>query len=906
MLDINLFHMLYEKFEGYIENNTVKEEVENAYKKQQLYMYELITLDGRDFIENLYKQLLCREADSEGLAAYLGVLLSGEKEKIDIIKEFYESEETKKNNIKIIDYDDYLYGYFKEEEIKKELINCKENIKPNDALIIKNKFVSIKEFDSVNGKEFIELAYKKILGREADEMGLNAYLASLQNKSKEEILIDMCFSPEGEKNQVFLLGVTSIDANLLMKYESKSFIEHLYVYILGREADEEGFEYYYQLLNHYPKYEILSFVINSEEAKLKGIEIKNYNKISKRIRRNNWKKKIPILKDIVSLQIQNEIQSNKLFISEEKNNFYYARQQENSTILDKIIVDNLEKMSIDSKKSCVLEKSLMNLTQSSNNNADDLKKEISKQYKALLKETNIGKRNIKELEAKILDLDQERNNDDLSNILLLESEINKFNEWKEKYEPVVDAINTNLLNFENNLNNIYANINDIDKKLSSNITETSNIGADSKQLNNTICELKNEINHFENDLEKICKTVDLSTSNVEDIRKELEESCDKINSTGESIQSMSRQIMYAKWKILDHLSEEKESDQDVLTCKICGFSQVRGNYVKKETKCIFNGGILIRYVCPKCGVIFGPTKFSDLTQQEIDEDYKVHYLGYSEGDSSYKEERAFQLLEPKKNKIYLNYGCGKWSHTLQKLRDEGYQVFGYEPYAIDTDNPYLITSRDELQRYRFDGIFSNDLLEHLINPVEELKFMSSLLIDENSMMSHNTSCYSYKYEYTRFHTHFFLGDSVKIMAEKAGLDIIGCIDDLEKNDFYCYLYRPKTIDKNIMDKMIMKRNASIENGQVKIAENGLICGPYLNVSEGNHSIKINAYAKKNEDLDCEYMITLNDGKEEIKKDKLKSGKNIIDFNISEFGNHFEIVLINHQPKVIVDEIELVK
>lgn len=265
--------------------------------------------------------------------------------------------------------------------------------------------------------------------------------------------------------------------------------------------------------------------------------------------------------------------------------------------------------------------------------------------------------------------------------------------------------------------------------------------------------------------------------------------------------AMARQIMLSKWKLIDHLRAETEKPDDMLTCKICGTSQRRAEYEIRESECIFNGGVLTRYVCPGCGAVFGPTKFVDQGQKGIDEDYWVHYLGFSEGDSSYKEERAFRMLNPDKKKKYLNFGCGKWSGTLQKLREEGYNVYGYEPYAPEENNPYLITSREELGKYRFDGIFSNDVLEHFVDPVEELRFMKGLLADMGSKMAHCTACYTYKYEYTRFHTFFFLGDSVKVMADRAGLEIVSYVDDLEKNDFYCYLFAPKSDDNSEQSEM---------------------------------------------------------------------------------------------------------
>ena len=255
----------------------------------------------------------------------------------------------------------------------------------------------------------------------------------------------------------------------------------------------------------------------------------------------------------------------------------------------------------------------------------------------------------------------------------------------------------------------------------------------------------------------------------------------------QNIGAIARQLMLTKWKMIDSLIKVTEHPDDVLTCDICGYSQKRSEYETKITDCIFNGGKLVRYVCPGCGVIFGPTKFLAQGQKGIDEDYWVHYLGFSEGDSTYKEERAFFMLKPEKEKIYLNYGCGRWTKSLQKLRNKGFNVYGYEPYAPEIDNPYLITNKERLKEMRFDGIYSNDVLEHFIHPIGDLKFMATLL-QENGKMSHCTSCYVYKYEYTRFHTHFFTGDSVYILADKAGLKIDEFCDDLAKNDFICYVF----------------------------------------------------------------------------------------------------------------------
>jgi 2-polyprenyl-3-methyl-5-hydroxy-6-metoxy-1,4-benzoquinol methylase len=126
--------------------------------------------------------------------------------------------------------------------------------------------------------------------------------------------------------------------------------------------------------------------------------------------------------------------------------------------------------------------------------------------------------------------------------------------------------------------------------------------------------------------------------------------------------------------------------------------------------------------------------------------------------------------------------------TLQNLRREGFNVVGYEPHQSTTKaREGTITSRDVLVSQRFDGIFSNNVLEHLQYPIDELQFMASLLT-AGGRMAHATPCYEYRYEYTRFHLFFYLGRSRKVLADKAGLDLQEFIVD---GDFMCGIFAPR-------------------------------------------------------------------------------------------------------------------
>ena len=43
------------------------------------------------------------------------------------------------------------------------------------------------------------------------------------------------------------------------------------------------------------------------------------------------------------------------------------------------------------------------------------------------------------------------------------------------------------------------------------------------------------------------------------------------------------------------------------------------------------------------------------------------------------------------------------------------------------------------------------------------------LLRPGGRMSHATPCFEYRYQYTRFHLHFFAGRSRALLAQKAGL-----------------------------------------------------------------------------------------------------------------------------------------
>lgn len=388
---------------------------------------------------------------------------------------------------------------------------------------------------------------------------------------------------------------------------------------------------------------------------------------------------------------------------------------------------------------------------------------------------------------------------------------------------------------------------------------------------------------------------------VEQVKKQTEEQIEQLYEelVQDKIQTISRQLMGVKWKQIDEIAAREEKDTDMIHCNICGYHAVRGSFETKETECIFNGGKLVRYVCPECGVIFGPTKFMKLTQEEIDEDYKVHYYGFSEGSSFDKEIEAFYMLNPDKDGIYLNYGCGCWSKSIQKLRAEGYNVYGYEPYAPETDNPYMITSQEELVKMKFDGIYSNDLLEHLLDPVTDLQWMKTLLMHPDSKMAHSTACYIYKYEYTRFHTHFFTGDSLEVMCKKAGLEIVDSRNAIEERDFICYVFAGKGDRVDYKSCLYVSEYGERKDGNIVLHGKGLVCGPYMTLGKGSYRMSFAVKLQGRESVAL--RITADKGKKELFFTNLTEGVNEIEFALGWLEKDVEFVISNDGTEDIVIE-----
>ena len=244
--------------------------------------------------------------------------------------------------------------------------------------------------------------------------------------------------------------------------------------------------------------------------------------------------------------------------------------------------------------------------------------------------------------------------------------------------------------------------------------------------------------------------------------------------------------IYSKWSTVDLLFNRIQNTHTYITCPLCSHKSESIKFKQLESHCIFGGGHLLRHICPDCEVVFGPKKMIDLSPEELSEDYEWHYSAYDEGDTTERELRTFFALNPIKNGVYLNYGAGGWSNSVSILRSQGWNVYAYEPHTSATqiqggDKTWNIRLASQLSQMKFDGIYSNNVLEHFRHPIKELKNMS-LLLKIGGLMSHATPCFEYSYEYTRFHLFFFVGKSKHYLFQQANLRLK---EEIIDGDYVC-------------------------------------------------------------------------------------------------------------------------
>jgi hypothetical protein len=228
-------------------------------------------------------------------------------------------------------------------------------------------------------------------------------------------------------------------------------------------------------------------------------------------------------------------------------------------------------------------------------------------------------------------------------------------------------------------------------------------------------------------------------------------------------------VMPAHYLAMDAVEAMLPPDRP-LDCPVCDRVTPRDRLEIRTDEDMFGGGRLERYICPACGCGFGPSKVTAAPDALLSADYALLYEDYKEGDGTRTERRAFDLLAHPRDLPALNWGCGRWSRTIPNLRAEGYDVWGYDPSAGPAGpaegSDFVVSHRGSISPV-FGGAFSNNVIEHMVRPVEEFRFLHSILRPGGRML-HASPCHEWLYAQSRYHVFFPLGDAPRVLAERTG------------------------------------------------------------------------------------------------------------------------------------------
>jgi hypothetical protein len=240
-------------------------------------------------------------------------------------------------------------------------------------------------------------------------------------------------------------------------------------------------------------------------------------------------------------------------------------------------------------------------------------------------------------------------------------------------------------------------------------------------------------------------------------------------------------VMPAYWSTLDRLEALLPPDRP-LRCPVCERLAPRDSLDIRLDTDVFGGGRIERYICAGCGCGFGPTKVMEAPEPLLNADYTLLYEDYRESDGTGSELRAFRSLGPVSGPV-LNWGCGRWSRSIPSLRAEGVDVWGYEPAAPPEDGSFIVGTRGTISPV-FGALFSNNVIEHMVDPVADFRFFHSVL-RPGARMAHASPCHEWSYSYTRFHVFFPMGDSPRMLAERTGFRVV---DRVQEGEFICTVY----------------------------------------------------------------------------------------------------------------------
>jgi len=223
----------------------------------------------------------------------------------------------------------------------------------------------------------------------------------------------------------------------------------------------------------------------------------------------------------------------------------------------------------------------------------------------------------------------------------------------------------------------------------------------------------------------------------------------------------SKQRQIERWKNLERLSPIN------LNCIVCDYTGLNETFLKLYADDIFQAGKIIRHKCPNCGLIFGDLRFLNLSDEEISNDYEDVYTYFTEGDNRADQLNSLNSINIFQDKrlSYLDYACGI-GKMIPILKNKGYNIYGYDKYVKQTN---VLNNIDNM---KFDVIYCNNFIEHLIHPLEDIKKILNHLNDNGYLIFISDCIDEYMVEFTHFHTYYYTGNSFIILCDKLNLEII--------------------------------------------------------------------------------------------------------------------------------------
>jgi peptidyl-Lys metalloendopeptidase len=218
----------------------------------------------KNFVTRFYTQVLNRNPDQKGLDSWIYQLASGEKAGADIAKGFIFSNEFQNRHTNDVTYLTILYKAFFGRAPDTGGLNIWLNklATGSSRAEVLDGFLFSKEFENLSNsfgiqvnkdlKGFVQRFYQAILGRKADEEGLNNWVNSLASKEKAGADIARGFIFSGEY--------------INKKTDDISFVTTLYQAFFGRTPDSGGLKIWIDKLNLGAKRtEILDGFLYSQE-----------------------------------------------------------------------------------------------------------------------------------------------------------------------------------------------------------------------------------------------------------------------------------------------------------------------------------------------------------------------------------------------------------------------------------------------------------------------------------------------------------------------------------------------------------------------------------------------------------------------------------------------------------------